>query len=391
MMFYWIIGLLLTVSTHRLLADETTHGGIELEAARNLDSDAQWVHQRSTLSLDKKLPMTQLGGSEILWGGRFAGFYRYDKALPNREQNEWRPSHVSLGIYGNGWSSQIGWQTVSWGETLGPSLVDLANPRDLRDASAWLLGDQSLAAPMLTGALNHENLVAEFWLSPSSPHAKLPEHWLKLPLIAEDRQDSTEFGARAGGLWAGWDIKLYVLQHASRLPAIRLQTEADTPTLRASFPEQRSIGLTLSQSLQNLVLRAEALQTHYKIEPQESRLAMPVEQFTIGLDSSHEAEFWLGTEVRLSQNISAQTVDQNSQWIIVQTGGNFFDGHFKPRLYTAQRLDLDENFWRIQLASELAHGFESRLAWEQLRGESASLLGTWQVPALASIALSWDF
>jgi len=368
----------------------TLSGGLSQESIREPVQDQPWVHHRSRLHLLAKSDDEVLGTSRVLWSYEAAGFFQYDAAADPGERIEARVENFLVRAYRDQWNARMGWQTINWGETLGPSLIDVINPRDLRDPSYWLRGDHKLAVPLLLVGWSRDSLTVDAWASPSAPQSLLPSEWQNITIDNNDASRLTEFGMRAGERVDGWDMKIYAMRQRTRTPTMSLQLRDFEPFIDASFPLQTSLGLTVSQAWDNVVLRAEALHAEADL-PAENLLDFARNQAVVGLDGSWGDQFFWGSELRYSHQESSLIRDRDLAWIIAQGRWTFWDERLKPLIHVMQRVQHHDAYQRYEIASTIPSGLELGISWEAFQSSPNGYLTRLGANDRLGLTMSWDF
>ncbi|HYX32296.1 MAG TPA: hypothetical protein VE954_04230 [Oligoflexus sp.] len=347
-----------------LLVFATLSGGLSQESIREPERDDPWVHHRSRLHLASKSEDEVLGNSRVLWSYEASGFFQYDAAEDPDERAEARVENFLVRAYRDQWNARVGWQTVSWGETLGPSLIDVINPRDLRDPSYWLRGDQKLAVPLVLLGWSRDSTVIDAWASPMAPQSLLPKEWQNVAIENNDASRLTEFGVRGGDRVSGWDMKVYAMRHRARTPAMSLQMRTMEPFIDATFPMQSSLGFTVSQAWDNSVLRSEFLHSTSDDLPAHNLLDFARDQAVVGLDGTWGDHFFWGSELRYSHQKSQLDRDRDLGWIIAQGQWSLWNERLKPLVHLMQRVQHHDAYQRYEVTGHIKTAWEIGLAWE---------------------------
>ncbi len=366
-------------------------GSLSQESIREPQQDQPWVHHRSRLHLLSKSEDEVLGDSRVLWSYEAAGFLQYDSAADPGERAEGRLENFLIRAYRDNWNTKLGWQTVTWGETLGPSLIDLINPRDLRDPSYWLRADQKLAIPLLLVGWSRDSMMVDVWGSPYAPQSLLPDVWQNLSIENDDDTRNAEYGLRAGDRIAGWDMKIYAIRHRARTPAMSLEINNSDPMIQASFPLQTSLGFTVSQAWDSTVLRSEIMHADSSELPEGNLLDFARDQAVLGLDGSWGDHFLWGTEFRYSHQKSAQLRDRDLAWVIAQGQWSLWNDRIKPLVHVMQRVQQHDAYQRYELAGTLETAWELGLSWEAFQSSNKGYFTRLQAYDRLSLTVRWGF
>jgi hypothetical protein len=369
----------------------TVSGTVSQESIREPQRDQPWVHQRSRLYLLSKSEDEVVGDSRVLWSYEASGHMQYDSAEDWADRFEARVENFLVRTYRDQWSTRIGWQTVSWGETLGPSLIDVINPRDLRDPSSWLRGDQKLAVPLVLLGWSRDSMMVDVWGSPYAPQSLLPDEWQELTIENNDSTRAAEFGIRAGERIAGWDMKVYAMRHRARTPAMSLALKNLEPVIEAAFPIQTSLGFTLSQAWDNTVLRSEILHAEAGDLPDGNLLDFARDQAVVGVDGSWGDHFFCGSEFRYSYQKSAQVRDRDLGWVIVQGQWSLWDERIKPLVHLMQRVQHHDAYQRYEVNGTVETAWELGVSWEAFQSSAKGYFTRLQAYDRLGLNVRWNF
>ena|GEM_PF-5535086 len=386
---FWFF--IMAIITPSLEARVPLAGEISHESIQEPENDHEWVHHRTRFYAGFKSESQALEQADLFWGYEVSGFFLHDDALRGQDRDEFRWDNLQLSLFKDIFSLRMGWQTVHWGETLGPSLLDLINPRDLRDPSDWLQSNRKLAVPLLLFAISKDKATFEVWSSPASSQGLLPDFWQGVPVEIVGRKVQHDFGLRLGQRWAGWDLKFQALQHEARIPALVFSLQAFEPMIQASFPRQTSYGLSLSQAWDNIVLRSEVLHARSEEIPVQNLMDFAENQAVVGIDGNWGEHFFWGTELRASQQKSMRPIDEHVQWLIVQGRWNFFDDRLKPLIYLTQRLDARDAYQRYELAHDILPSLKLSANWEAFQSDGKGLFARLEAADRLGLGLRWEF
>jgi hypothetical protein len=367
-------------------------GSLSQESIREPQRDDQpWVHHRSRLQLFSKSEDEVLGESRVLWSYEASGFFQYDSAEDPGERAEGRVENFLVRAYRDQWNARLGWQTVNWGETLGPSLIDVINPRDLRDPSYWLRSDQKLAVPLALVGWSKGSMVVDAWGSPYAPQSLLPDEWQDVTIENHDKTRTAEFGLRAGNRVAGWDMKAYAIRHRARTPAMSLRIRDVEPTMEASFPMQTSLGFTVSQAWDNTVLRSELVHAESKEQPAGNLLDFARDQAVLGLDGNWGDHFFWGSELRYSHQKSFQVRDRDLAWVIAQGQWSLWNDRIKPLIHLMQRVQQHDAYQRYEIKGSLPEAWELGISWEAFQSSRKGYFTRLQAYDRLGLNVRWEF
>lgn len=367
-------------------------GSLSQESIREPQRDDKpWVHHRSRLHLLSKTDDEVLGHSRILWSYEMSGFVQYDAEEESGDRTELRVENFVVRAYRDQWNARVGWKTLNWGETLGPSLIDVINPRDLRDPSYWLRGDHKLGVPLLLVGWSRDSIAVDAWVNPWAPQSLLPDEWQGISIENHDKTNLTEFGVRAGDRFAGWDMKVYAMRHRARTPAMSLQMESVDPIIKASFPIQSSFGLTLSQAWENTVLRSEVLHSESSDLPEDNLLDFARNQAVVGYDGTWGDHFFWGTELRYSYQESQLARDKELGWVIAQGRWTLWDERVKPLVHLMQRVQHHDAYQRYEIKGNIKTAWEIGVAWEAFQSSRQGYFSRLQAYDRLGLTVHWEF
>jgi hypothetical protein len=366
-------------------------GSLSQESVREPQRDQPWVHHRSRLSLFSKSEDEVLEGSRVLWRYEASTFLQYDSAEDPGERVEGRLENFLVRAYRDQWNTRFGWQTLTWGETLGPSLIDVINPRDLRDPSYWLRNDQKLAVPLLLLGWSRDSMMVDVWGSPYAPQSLLPDEWQDVTIENDDKTRTAEFGVRAGDRVAGWDMKLYAIRHRARTPTMSLQVHDFQPVIEASFPMQTSLGFTVSQAWDNMVLRSELVHAESKELPADNLLDFARDQAVVGVDGTWGDHFFWGTEFRYSHQKSAQVRDRDLAWVIAQGQWSLWNERIKPLIHLMQRVQQHDAYQRYEITGTVESAWELGVSWEAFQSSTLGYFTRLQAYDRLGLTVRWEF
>ena len=200
----------------------------------------------------------------------------------------------------------IGFQEVSWGETFGAQIADVVNPRDYRD-------------PLLVNDLSWSR-VPVFAINSQIFLDRLTLQGILTPVSRSDGK-SVEFGGRASYLFeSGLDLGVIYYHHENRSPLpFSLIAEVDT------------VGLTVSQTLGNFVLRADTVMNFGQPILNDDLVSYDtVNQFLniVGSDVTFENDVTLGAQLQ------TQILDgDNWEWLGLLARAKLFKGKVEPEVF----------------------------------------------------------
>jgi hypothetical protein len=375
-----------------LLVLAAVSGSVSQESIREPEGDQPWVHHRSRLYLQSKSKEKKFSRrTKLLVSFEASGFVQYDAAEDPGEKLEARVENLFVRTYRGNWNTRIGWQAVTWGETLGPSVIDVINPRDLRDPSYWLRGNQKLAVPLVLVGWSEDSKIIDVWANPYAPRSLLPDEFQDVSIENKDKTGLAEFGARIGSVERGWDMKYYIMRHRSRTPAINLSFENLAPKMEARFPMQTSLGFTVSQAWDNVVFRGEAMHAESDDWPDGNLMDFARDQVVAGLDGTWGDHFFWGTELRYSRQDSLLEQDRNVAWIIAQGRWSLWQDRVRPLVYMMQRIQEHDAHQRYEVSGVFRSVWTAGLYWEAFQSSTQGYFARLQAEDRLGLTLQWDF
>jgi hypothetical protein len=183
------------------------------------------------------------------------------------ENNEWyviRPDSLFIEFQRDFFRATAGMQQISWGESFGLPIVDVVNPVDLSEPIGSESQDYKIAVPVTGVEFIGGNFYLQGLYVPLARRSPIPEELngievVKLPSFKVG--EASEYGGRVGYLFPfGLDLKAFYYHHNSRLPRFELDLSSSTqPRLIVAETTQNSYGFSISQPLDDVVIRADAL------------------------------------------------------------------------------------------------------------------------------------
>ena len=183
------------------------------------------------------------------------------------ENNEWyviRPDSLFLEFQRDFFRATAGMQQITWGESFGLPIVDVVNPVDLSEPIGSESQDYKIAVPVTSVEFIGGNFYLQGLYVPLARRSPIPDDLNGIPVIELPPfkvGEASEYGGRVGYLFPfGLDLKALYYHHNSRLPRFELDLSSPTePRLIVAETTQNSYGFSISQSLDDVVIRADAL------------------------------------------------------------------------------------------------------------------------------------
>ena len=300
-------------------------------------------------------------------------YYFYDMNHPDR-YHPYAEGQLSEGLLRIRYRSFIlegGTKLILWSEMIGPSLVDITNPRDLRDPAQLVKSDRPLASPLVYASFTNAILgTTEAYFSPEPAVPRMPYLLNGYPVEQPQPMSNYEGGVRWGRLFWGLDLKLLSVLHRSRIPQLVLVTDKDGTHWTAGWPLMHTSGGTASYAFDYIVLRGEATSSAPYSDPDPVMRTYPTtktNQATLAADFTY-GDLLIGLQgqaIQPEQQIVGIAVPEN--W-----AGSYLQYHFTPLANTEvsfnglyyRRTNTNDVFHREALQLALGDHTRFSLAWE---------------------------
>ena len=352
--------------------------------AVGLTDDGTLVYSYAQLeaALGGPLPLLRhIGSARFSLSLRGQGtYYFYDMDRPLREHPyaEGLLSEGLLRLKYRSLSVETGYKILSWGEMIGPSVVDLANPRRLRDPAQLIKNDQKLASPMVYASFVHGLLgTIEGYYAPEPPAPRMPYRLDGYPVEQPKPLIGQEWGARWGRLFSGLDLKLLSLTHRSRLPQLTLVPDSADGHWTTGWPMMQTSGATASYAFDYVVLRGEAVTSVPQSDPDPAMKELPtttVNQSTVAADLTL-GNLLVGAQGQVIQPLKEILgVVAPEHW-----GGLYLQYHFDPPINLSfngllyKRTDSNDAFHRESLQLDLGEHTRFTVTWENFIADKEPL------------------
>lgn len=194
-------------------------------------------------------------------------YFAVDTDREFTENKEWyviRPDSLFIEFQRNFFRATMGMQQITWGESFGLPIVDVVNPVDLSEPIGSESQDYKISVPLSSVELIGGNFYLQGIYVPLARRSPVPDsvNGIRVVDFAPYKfgRDS-EYGGRVGYLFPfGLDLKALYYRHNTRLPRFELDLASPSdPRLVLVETNQNSYGLSISQSLEEFVIRADAL------------------------------------------------------------------------------------------------------------------------------------
>ena len=196
------------------------------------------------------------------------GFYTGKARDPFSDNQEFRLKEANIQLMGDLFTHSIGLQRITFGETFGFNIVDIANPFDYRDFLFKDPIDRRIETWSLVSSAELPWGTADIIFTPKSQNPIWPKTYGDLKISTENKTTS-EYGFRLNKTFdSGLDISIFTYRHQNRLPSFLAQTSFSGVTLKPMAYDVTSMGVFGSQSIgEGLVLRWEMIHMNKIHEP----------------------------------------------------------------------------------------------------------------------------
>lgn len=270
----------------------------------------------------------------------------------------------------------LGWQTVTWGETLGLPIADLVNVR--RYDLSLLAGDKWLKEPNWLGQvfIYYGSATFELIAIPMASEQKHPDYFGSLPILEAPRPrwfTDAEGGFRLAYLTDfGLDTSLFFLTHMSRAP-VYLWSSIDPAGLQLVLEPrwQRvfSVGLSSSIAGESFVIR-EDLVCHF-LNPYtlEGNVVDTTQvRGVIGLDYSFADGLLLAAEANMEMMLFDDDIYEQRSWIALKGIDSFFRGRLNPEVVWFRGINNSDSWLRVKLGIGLSDTMTLTMSFHSIDG-----------------------
>lgn len=283
----------------------------------------------------------------------------------NYHQDRFELREVYSQYAGENWNHKIGAQLISFSETFGVQILDVANPRDYTD---FILNDlewSKLPVWAINSKYTKNAYSLQFIYSPYAGKDILPvknsyydtSKDLNLDYSSVSKRSLHEYGIRTGYLFEnGFDLNFLYYHHQNRTPSFEIKNLK----LESNYQEVDSFGASFSYVLSDFVFRGDTLYTlddlvsDKFIIKQENQL-----QFIYGVDYTFKSDLTLGYQF---QHKEFQNLFWNSVFIQYQLNQNLkvdcfsFFGMNNEDQWIRPKLSLQYNNYLFLIQSDLITG-----------------------------------
>jgi hypothetical protein len=293
----------------------------------------------------------------------------------DRSRANWSVPLVRLDLRKDSDELRLGYQTLSWGELLGPSAVDVVSPRDFRSPTGGLSMQEKLPQPMAIWNHKSGRLSWQLVATPEPKSMILPEAFRGVTVSVPDSSKlSPEYGGNASLFLGGTSVKAYVYEHANRFPLWRL-----AGTLQSDVQRQRTAALTADYAWDFFVLRSEAVHTS-----PVNDLTHAIRHITVAFDASFEAEDLIGFQLTRTQSES-----RRDDWFGAFARGKYFGRYVCPELSLYQNIKSRDLWQKLEVRSYLTDSLEGAISFEQFRYDDLTALSWVDDKSRYSMQLTW--
>lgn len=209
------------------------------------------------------------------------------------------------------WDHRIGAQLISFSETFGVQILDVANPRDYTDFIINDLNWSKLPTWAINSTYTHDNSSLQLIYAPYGGKDILPVKHSEFDVVSEQGQNyssnvgkrefirDSEYGLRLGHLLEnGVDLNVLYYHHFNRVPTLVFKDLV----FRPDYGEVNSLGMSFSYVLNDVVFRGDTLFTMDDYNSKGlGREKVDRLQYIYGVDYSWEGKWTLGYQVQYRQ------------------------------------------------------------------------------------------
>jgi len=317
-------------------------------------------------------------------------------------QTKWdtRLDRASLQWQGSSAGVVVGWQKYTWGDSAFFDGVDVINPRDLTEP---LYTDDELlkiAIPSVNFNDLANNTVFQVVVVGKPERTPVREEINGVPFetpAARKWFSQMEIALKAGGLLkSGWDINGYIASHYERIPQAVLIPSEKGVMLRLVEPRVFTLGLTATQSVADVVLRAE-IATHLNRALPD--IPSSVERYSDQLMAHATADFTLLSDLVLTGELwaehwsSADTATFKNTSLLL--GGRaqkpFWSGRVQPSAALLFAPDGMESWFTASVQVSAFEGWQFNLEAYWAQTSTGRVLARRQLKDLLRSALKYQF
>jgi len=343
---------------------------------------------------------SELGPEEapVIWETYLKNRLWYDPKNPS-QSTDWSVRSLSTGLTHSHWKITLGFQEIPWGETFGPPILDIVNPRDFRDS---LLLDPSwvrLPTASANAMYFFEKTTLQVVLTPKSRYPLLPTPGSSYDLstdhagvLLQDERSltpvswgqGTEFGGRISTLFDnGIDLGFLYYKHLSRNPTYRLLLPAQsgigsnnaaqaTALLIPEILPVQTIGNTLSYAFNDFVLRQDTalnlqqpLQNHVRSVEQVDKGTQLLS--VIGLDWTSQRNLSLGAQIQIEYDDS-ELIHRFLDWASLRASYPLWENRLILNLFLYKGINNPDTWVQPEITLNITDAFSISLRADIVHG-----------------------
>jgi len=344
----------------------------------------EWTYQR----LETQFKLTAEGDESVpSWMGALSlrvevqGRRNFGRSADDASPSELQLKSFFLQYRTGDLRLQAGLQELNWGELLGPSLLDLTNPRDLREPGELIKSLEKVPERMVVVSWNPSFLKLEAFATPQAEELRLPQYLDDRPLVTAHDDPSAEFGVRLGQVFGAWDLKVYGIRHQSRLPLLvpSLGEDGEARFLARTRLEQ-SLGGSGSFSWDAFVVRSEVLWSRVESRQKDEPIYQQSRQHALALDYSTETQWlFMGQLQGFSwQDCPLSSCPNDEIWSSLLVQKNLSDPNITISAFVFIRQEDGASYRKEELQWQSPWQFDLGMiheAFDRMRGLPWELLG----------------
>ncbi len=269
------------------------------------------------------------------------------------------------------WKFRIGQQELALGEVLGPSVIDLANARDYRQADQFLKSTDRISQLMALMEYKRRRFGFQLFVSPLPEAMKLPKALGDLPIQSQEMVKDPEYGFRYNYLWKGLELKFYALHHQNRNPILVPELTDAGLSLLALQRYEDSFANTFSYAWDYIVLRGELIRTLAKKLDPLDLTPDQTDQAVLALDYTSESQLLLVGQLQSIAPYHCTALpgcSEHQVWGGAQLQKPLFDDLFLVNAFLYRRLDQNTVFQKFDLTWNMTETLQVKGSYESYDG-----------------------
>lgn len=334
----------------------------------------------------------------------------YPKAVKDDQQKEADLRETFVDVSLGDFDARLGKQTVVWGEAVGLFFADVVNAKDLREfvlpdfdyirTPQWMADLSYQIGPVRLEAVWIPVLDFNRFAKPGAEFAyALPPLPAGTEVVLNDTKEpenktkNSDGGGRLSFLVSGWDIGLFHFYAWDRFPTYFRTVDVNPATgkPRVTFdPEHtriRQTGLTLSKSVDPVVLRAEFVYAQDRYFPVSDlttpRGVLKKDSLDALIGLSYTPSRYLDTNIQVFErailahedNLVDPKYDTSAS---LQLVGKLLDGKVKPEILGITSLRRKDHMVRPRISYFPADSWRLTLGYDLFGGVETGLFGQFE-------------